>query len=50
MEEKVSQVAEVIEREYENPFRIHVNKDKLVIIISGVALNDDLQKVYCRKK
>ena len=40
-EEKVSQVAEVIKREYENPFEIHVNKEKSVNISSGVAPDDD---------
>ena len=38
--EKVLQVTEVIEQE--NPFRIHVNKEKLVNISSGVTLDDDI--------
>ena len=36
------QVTEVIEREYENPFGIHVNKEKLVNISFGVTLDDDI--------
>ena len=39
-EEKVSQVAQVIRQEYENTFEIYVNKEKLVNISSGVALDD----------
>ena len=41
-EEKVLQVTEVIEQEYENPFGIHVNKEKLVNISSGITLDDDI--------
>ena len=41
-EEKVSQVTELIEQEYEYPFRIHINKEKLVNIISVGALDDDI--------
>ena len=41
-EEKVSQVTKIIEQEYENSFGIHVNKEKLVNIISGGALDDDI--------
>ena len=41
-EEKVSQVTEVIEQEYENPFGIYVNKEKLESISSGVALGADI--------
>ena len=41
-EEKVSQVTEIIEQEYENPFGMHVHKEKLVNIISGGALDDDI--------
>ena len=41
-EEKVSQVTEIIEEEYENPFGIHVDKEKSVKTISGVALDDDI--------
>ena len=46
-EERVSQVTEVIEQEHENPFGIHVYKEKLVNTSSGVALDDNtaLQKV-----
>ena len=46
-EERVSQVTEVIEQEHENPFGIHVVKEKLVNTSSGVALDDNtaLQKV-----
>ena len=36
------QVKEVIEREYENPFGIHVNKEKLVNISFGVILDDHI--------
>ena len=36
------QVTEAIEQEYENPFGIHVNKEKLVNIGSGVTLDDDI--------
>ena len=46
-EERVSKVTEVIEQEHENPFGIHVDKEKLVNTSSGVALDDNtaLQKV-----
>ena len=33
-------VAQVIRQEYENTFEIYVNKEKLVNISSGVALDD----------
>ena len=36
------QVTEVIEQEYENPFGIHVNKEKLVNISSDITLDDDI--------
>ena len=36
------QVTEVIEKEYENPFGIHVNKEKLVNISFGVILDDHI--------
>ena len=36
------QVTEVIEQEYENPFGIHVNKEKLVNISFGVTLDDGI--------
>ena len=39
---KVSEVTEIIEQEYKNPFGIHVNKEKLVNISSGVVLDDDI--------
>ena len=35
-------MAEVIEQEYENPFGIHIDKEKLVNISSGVALDDNI--------
>ena len=41
-QEKVSEVTEFIEQEYKNPFGIHVNKEKLVNISSGVVLDDDI--------
>ena len=41
-EEKVLQVTEVTEKEYENPFGIHVNKEKLVNISFGVTLDDGI--------
>ena len=46
-EERVSQVTEVIEQEHENPFGIHVDKEKLINTSPGVALDDNtaLQKV-----
>ena len=39
---KVSEVTEVIQQEYKNPFEIHFNKEKLVKIKSGVVLDDDI--------
>ena len=36
---KVSEVTEIIEQEYNNPFGIHVNK---VNISSGVVLDNDI--------
>ena len=36
-QEKVSEVTEFIEQEYKNPFGIHVNKEKL-----GVVVDDDI--------
>ena len=41
-EEKVSQVTEIIEQEYRNPFDMHIDKEILVNIISGRALDDDI--------
>ena len=41
-EEKISKVTEVIEHEYENPIGIHIDKEKLVNISSGVALDDGI--------
>ena len=41
-EEKVSQVIKIFEEEYENPFGIHADKEKLVNISSGQALDDDI--------
>ena len=41
-EEKVSQVTKIFEQEYENPFGIHVDTEKLVNISSGEALDDDI--------
>ena len=41
-EEKVLQVTKIFEQEYENPFAIHVDKEKLVNISSGTALDDDI--------
>ena len=41
-EEKLSQVTKIFEQEYENPFGIHVHKEKLVNISSGAALDDDI--------
>ena len=35
-------MTEVVEKEYENPFGIHISKEKLVNISSGVALDDDI--------
>ena len=40
--EKISQVTEVVRQEYENPFGIYVNQEKLVNISSGVALDDNI--------
>ena len=39
-EEKVSQVTKIFEQEYENPFAIHVDTEKLVNISSGETLDD----------
>ena len=39
-QEKVSEVTDFIEQEHKNPFGIHVNKEKLVKISSGVVLDD----------
>ena len=36
------QVTEVIKQEYENPFGIHVNEEKLVNISLAVTLDDDI--------
>ena len=41
-ETKTDQLAEVIEQEYKNPFGKDVDKEKLVNISSGVALDDDI--------
>ena len=41
-EEKVSQVTKIFEQEYENPFGIHDDTEKLVNISSGEALDDDI--------
>ena len=41
-EEKVSQVTKIFGQEYENPFGIHVDTEKLVNISSGEALDDDI--------
>ena len=41
-EEKVSQVTKIFEQEYENQFKIHDNKEKLVNISSGRAVDDDM--------
>ena len=43
---KVSQVTKIFEQEYKNPFEIHINKEKLVNISSGAALDDDIAEVY----
>ena len=32
----------IFEQEYENPFGIHVDKEKLVNISSGAPLDDDI--------
>ena len=42
LEEKVLQVTEVIEQEFENPFGILDDKEKLVNMSSGLALDDDI--------
>ena len=39
-EEKVSQVTKIFGQEYENPFGIHVDTEKLVNISSGEALDN----------
>ena len=39
-EEKVLQVTKILQQEYENPFGIHVDKEKLFNISSGAALDD----------
>ena len=54
-EEQVSQVTKIFDREYENPFGIHADKEKLVNISSGAAQDDDiagniLNMVNVRKK
>ena len=41
-QEKLSEVTELTEQEYKNPFGIYVNKEKLVKISSGVVLDDDI--------
>ena len=41
-EEKVSQVTKIFEQEYENQFKIHDNKENLVNISSGRAVDDDI--------
>ena len=41
-EEQVSQVTKIFEQEYENQFKIHDNKEKLVNISSGRAVDDDI--------
>ena len=41
-EEKVSQVTKIFGQEYENPFGIHVDTEKLVNISSREALDDDI--------
>ena len=41
-EKKVSQVTKIFEQEYQNPFEIHVDTEKLVNISSGEALDDDI--------
>ena len=54
-EEQVSQVTKIFDREYENPFGIHADEEKLVNISSGAAQDDDiagniLNMVNVRKK
>ena len=39
---KVSLVTKVFEQDHENPFGIHVDKEKLVNNSSGAALDDDI--------
>ena len=41
-EEKVLQVTEIIEQEYENLFGIHGDKEKLANIISGISLDNHI--------
>ena len=41
-QEKVSEVTELIDQKYKNSFGIHVNKEKLIKISSGVVLDDDI--------
>ena len=41
-EEKVLQIIEIIKKEYKNLFGIHGDKEKLIDIISGVGLDDDI--------
>ena len=41
-EEKLSQVTKIFEQEYENSFRAHVEKEKLVNISSGAAMINDI--------
>ena len=36
------QVTKIIEQEYRNPFDMHIDKEILVNIISGRALDDDI--------
>ena len=37
-------MTEVIEQEYENPFRIHVDKEQILNISSRAALDDDIEE------
>ena len=39
-------VTEIIEQEYENPFGIHFDKEKLVNFISGRALDDIAESIH----
>ena len=41
-EEKVSQVTKIFEQQYENPFGIRADQEKLVNINSGAPLDDDI--------
>ena len=41
-EKQISQVTKVIQREYENLFGIHVNKEQLANVSSGVILDPDI--------